>query len=116
MLPQAGSCFVGSSSFTRYTNGASRGNFAFADEMGVHMVTPALTNWTSNQYFTRQTEHRLVSHIPLGQLNWRMPSSSEEISWGVSPSHPFSRAARPVAGGGQQRDGVGSGRPQLLTL
>jgi hypothetical protein len=53
------------------------------------MVRPALTNWAQATYLVKQTDHRLVSHLPGGQLAWRMPSSSEEINWGTSPGHPF---------------------------
>jgi len=56
-----GFLFVGSSSFTRFTNGSPRGDFAIADAMGVHAFSPMLTNWTVNQYLTRQVQHRLVS-------------------------------------------------------
>jgi hypothetical protein len=86
-----GFLFVGSSAFTRNTNGASRSDFAFANELGLHLVAPGLTNWAANSTFTKtnQSSHRLVSHIPDGQLTWRMPSSSEEIPWGISPAHPF---------------------------
>lgn len=84
-----GFLFMGSSAFTRNTNGSARGDFAFADELGVHMLTPGLTNWTRNNYFNKQLNHRLTSHIPADELTWRMPSSSEEILWGISPSHPF---------------------------
>src|ERR1051325_12233073 len=80
---------VGSSSFTRNTNGTTRGDFAFANELGIHMLTPGLTNWILNNNFTKQQEHRLVSHIPGGELTWRIPSRSEEISWGISPNHNF---------------------------
>jgi hypothetical protein len=84
-----GFLLVGSSAFTRNTNGTTRTNFAFATEMGVNMVAPALTNWGANSYFTKQLEHRLVSHIPSGKLVWGLPSSAEEISWGVSPGHAY---------------------------
>jgi hypothetical protein len=86
-----GFLFVGSSAFTRNTNGASRGDFAIANQMGLHLLSSGLTNWAANNYFTKtnQSAHRLVSHIPDGQNTWRMPSSSEEIPWGISPSHPF---------------------------
>jgi hypothetical protein len=83
-----GFLFVGSSSFTRNTNGTTRGDFAFANQMGVHSLTPGLTNWRSNSLFTKQADHRLVSHIPSGQaLYWEMPSSGDEIPWGIYP-HP----------------------------
>ena len=86
-----GFLLVGSSSFTRNTNGTTRGDFAFGNELGVHMLNTNLVNWAQNSTFTKtnQNSHRLISHIPDGQLTWRMPSSSEEIPWGISPSHPF---------------------------
>jgi hypothetical protein len=86
-----GFLFVGSSAFTRNTNGAARSDFAFANQLGVHKVASGLTNWAQNNYFTKanQTGHRLTAHIPNGQNTWRMPSSSDEIPWGISPSHPF---------------------------
>ncbi len=86
-----GFLFVGSSAFTRTTNGTARADFAFANELGIHKVSSALTNWGQNNYFTKTnlTTHRLTSHIPNGQNTWRMPSSSEEIPWGISPAHPF---------------------------
>src|SRR5436190_4853682 len=86
-----GFLLIGGSAFTRNTNGSTRGDFAFANAMGVHMVLPGVTNWTANSTLTKasQSSHRLVSHIPDGQLTWRMPTSAEEIPWGISPSHPF---------------------------
>ena len=82
-----GFLFVGSSAFTRNPNGTTRGDFALASEMGLHMVNTGLQNWAQNTTFTKAMEHRLVSHIPSGTLIWRMPLTSEEIPWGVSPSH-----------------------------
>ncbi len=86
-----GFLFVGSSAFTRNTNGAARSDFAFANQLGVHKISSALTNWAPNSFFTKtnQSSHRLTSHIPDGQNTWRMPSSSQEIPWGISPDHPF---------------------------
>src|SRR5205823_13057649 len=82
-----GFLFVGSSSFTRFTNGATRGDFAFVNELGVHMSVPGVTNWANNVTFTKQLDHRLISHIPTNTsyLNWAMPSAAEEISWGTYP-------------------------------
>jgi len=83
-----GFLFVGSSSFTRNTNGTTRGDFAIGNQMGIHSLAPGLTNWRSNFAFQKQADHRLVSHIPSGQpLYWEMPSSGDEIPWSVSP-HP----------------------------
>jgi len=50
----------------------SRGDFAFANELGLHTVTPGLTNWAFNQTITKRSNHRLVSHLPDGALTWRM--------------------------------------------
>ena len=82
-----GFLFVGSSSFTRNPDGTTRGDFALATELGLHMVNANLQDWYQNSAFTKVLDHRLVSHIPSGTLVWRMPLTSEEIPWGVSPSH-----------------------------
>ena len=82
-----GFLFVGSSSFTRNPDGTTRGDFALADELGLHMVNPSLQNWGTNMAFSKAADHRLVAHIPAGTIAWRMPLSSDEISLGVSPYH-----------------------------
>ncbi len=78
-----GFLFVGSSSFTRNTNGTTRGDFAIANAMGVDMVNPALTNWSLDGTFTKISNHPILSLLPAGQVEWQMASSSEEISWPV---------------------------------
>lgn len=87
-----GFLLVGSSAFTRYPDGSTRSNFAFATELGLNMATPGFTNWDQVLAFNKQIEHRLVSHYPSGSLSNRMPVSSEEINWGVTPSHRFMNA------------------------
>jgi hypothetical protein len=86
-----GFVFAGSSAFTRNVNGTTRGDFALTNEMGLHMVTPALTNWRASGTFTKVLDDRLISHIPSGTLNWEMPVGADECSWGVypHPSNPF---------------------------
>src|SRR5258708_11804282 len=84
-----GFLLVGSSAFTRTTNGTTRGDFAFGNEMGIHMTVPGLTNWILNNTFTKQLDHRTITHIPGGELTWRIPSKPEEISWGISPNHTY---------------------------
>src|SRR5204862_4025754 len=70
-----GFLFVGSSSFTRNTNGTTRGDFAFANELGMHMAVPGLTNWRANATFTRLLDNRIANHIPSGSfLYWEMPN------------------------------------------
>src|SRR5882762_9473215 len=84
-----GFLFVGSSAFSRNTNGTTRGDFAFANQLGLHFVSSSLQNWSINNNVTKVLDHRIDSHVPTGQLTWRMPTSSEEIPWGVSPDHPY---------------------------
>ena len=84
-----GFLFVGSSAFTRNTNGTTRDDFAFANELGVHMVNPGLTNWGDNSTFSKLNNHRLVSHIPDGVIEWDMPYSAEDIPYGVAPDNAF---------------------------
>lgn len=83
-----GFLLAGSSAFTRNPDGSTRGDFALADEMGLHVVNPDHNqNWYQNIQFTKVLENRLVSHIPWGTLTWRMPLHSEEIPWGVTGAH-----------------------------
>ncbi|MBN1873600.1 MAG: tandem-95 repeat protein [Anaerolineae bacterium] len=82
-IANGGFLFAGSSAFTRYPNGDARGDFALVEEMGLHSDGA----WYQNTQFTKIADQRLVSHIPEGTLNWRMPLSSEEVPWGISPSH-----------------------------
>ena len=82
-----GNLLVGSSSFTRNPDGTSRGDFALANEMGVHMADSTLMNWYQNTHITKGADNQLTSHIPSGTLNWNGPLNSEDIPWGVSPTH-----------------------------
>ncbi len=82
-----GNLFVGSSAFTRHPDGTTRGDFALANELGLHMVTPSLQNWYQNLYFTKVTDHPLVRNIPSTKIAWRMPISSDEIPLGTSPNY-----------------------------
>ena len=78
-----GFLFVSGSSFSRNTNGTTRGDFAFANQLGLHFVSSSLQNWTINNNITKLSNHRLVSHLPSGALTWLMPGASEEIPWGA---------------------------------
>jgi len=98
-----GFLFVGSSSFTRNTNGTTRGDFAIAGALGIHMITPALTNWYFDDTFSVNANHRLVANIPAGNLEWQMPESSEEISWPVD-AHLL----------GETPNSVGPGMPHMI--
>ncbi|HSU53691.1 MAG TPA: hypothetical protein VLT36_06505, partial [Candidatus Dormibacteraeota bacterium] len=84
-----GFLFIGGSAFTRTTNGTSRGDFAFPNELGLHTVVSGLSNWAQNSNVTKQVDQIITAHLPTGALTWRMPSGSEEIPWGISPGHPF---------------------------
>ncbi|HEX5222700.1 MAG TPA: hypothetical protein VFZ59_24300 [Verrucomicrobiae bacterium] len=94
-----GFLFVGSSAFTRNTNGTSRGNFAFANAMGLNMVGSGLNNWAQNSVYTRVGNHRINNHVPAGTLTWRLPSAAEEIPWGTASgtqqSHSNAQAQAP---------------------
>ena len=82
-----GTLLAGSSSFTRQTNGIGRGDFALANAMGLHTVSSNLQNWAANTTFAKTVPHRLTAHIPSGTLTWRLPTSADEVSWGISPAH-----------------------------
>jgi len=82
-----GYIFIGSSSFTRNPDGTTRGNFALAAEMGLHMATPTLLNRYENALFSKKTNHWLVSHYPDGAINWHAPLKADEIPMGVTPLH-----------------------------
>lgn len=88
-VSRGGFLFVGSSAFTRKPDGSPRGDFAIANAMGVHNATSGLDNWYPASTFTKTISHRIVSHIPAGDLRWRMPLTSDDISWGISPDHPM---------------------------
>ena len=82
-----GHLFVGSSSFTRNPDGTSRGDFALAGEMGLHMANAGLLNWYPNAHLTKVADNQLTSHIPSGALNWSGPLNGDDVPWGVSPAH-----------------------------
>ncbi len=76
-----GFLMAGSSSFTRTTSGASRGDFAFKAEMGLRMTTAGLQNWALNNTFTKAGSHRLTADIPSGSLFWGGKPSYDSIPW-----------------------------------
>lgn len=82
-----GFLMVGSSSFTRNPDGTTRGDFAIANAMGVHMANANLVNWVANNTFTKSINQRLVAHIPGGLLNWIMPRMASDISGGTTPNY-----------------------------
>src|SRR5215470_6699477 len=88
-----GTLFVGSSSFTRRTNGAGRGDFAIAAQMGLHMNTTNLQNWSANITILKTVAHPLTAHMPSGTVNWHMPSAADETPWGISPAHTLPQSS-----------------------
>ncbi len=84
-----GFLLAGSSSFSRHPDGATRGNFALAADMGVQMVLASLQNWRPNTTFNKVVDHRLVSHVPAGVLTWRMPTSADQIPVGTVEHRTF---------------------------
>ena len=85
-VANGGYILAGSSSFTRSNNGAFRPDFALASQMGLS-CSPSTNNWLDNTNFIKQSGHRLVTDMPPGELVWRMPTSSEEVSWGTCAEH-----------------------------
>src|SRR5208282_3633830 len=85
-----GTLLLGSSSFTRATNGLSRGDFALASAMGIHMLNGNLENWAADETFSKVADSPLVAHIPGGVLSWDLPVSSDETPWGVWPNYTLS--------------------------
>jgi hypothetical protein len=83
-----GYLFVSASGFTRHTNGVGRGDFAFAEQMGIHSLTANINNFERNSKYTRLGNHRLNNHVPTGTLNWRQPNDSEEIPYGIALNPP----------------------------
>ncbi len=90
-----GFLLVGSSAFTRNPDGTTRGDFAFANELGAHSVNPSLANWEVNATFTRVSAHPLVARIPAGVLAWQMPWASDEISWPEANHVPYPPSSLP---------------------
>ncbi|MBZ5723524.1 MAG: tandem-95 repeat protein [Acidobacteriia bacterium] len=82
-----GFLLAGSAAFTRNPNGTTRGDFALANEMGLHALSSSLQNWQQTATFTKQADHRLVSDIPSGTLSWMMPLTNDDIPLGVSLFH-----------------------------
>lgn len=84
-----GFLLAGSSSFTRNPDGTTRGDFALAGEMGVHMAAATLDNRYLNSHFTRRAEHRITSHIPSGTLAWSSPQHDDQTAWTIFPAYVF---------------------------
>jgi hypothetical protein len=82
-----GFVLAGSSSFTRYTNGGFRGDFALASQMGVSCSPASAGNWAYNYDLYKAASHILVNDIPTNGVVWRMPTSADEISWGTCLTH-----------------------------
>jgi hypothetical protein len=80
-VAKGGFLLVGSSSFTRDSNGNRRSTYPFSAQMGITYAAP--TNWLENEYLAPVSDHRLVRHIPQPWVVWRMPTHAEEISWGT---------------------------------
>lgn len=76
-----GFVYVGGSSFTRNPDGTARGDFALANEMGVHLYNSRLNQWRNNSLFTKVSNHRLLAGIPWDTRSWKMPWTADEISW-----------------------------------
>ena len=105
-----GFLFVGSSSFTRYTNGQTRGDFAIGNQMGIHMVRPGLTNWTSNNYLDKSSRTPVDLPPSLGPIDLAHASVIRGNFLGNFSVPPVPRASRFMAGGREQWSSVGKWR------
>ncbi len=74
-----GFLFAGSSAFTRYPDGRTRGDFALADEMGLHMATASLRNWSRYSQVTKLVDQRILADLPEGTLYWDMAVNSDQL-------------------------------------
>ena len=86
-VSSGGFLFAGSSSFTRNPDGTTRGDFALASEMGLHITNSNLQNWYENDHFSKNVNHQLTNDIPNGTLVWNDPLNADEIPWRISPTH-----------------------------
>jgi hypothetical protein len=86
-----GFILVGGAALTRNPDGTTRGDFALASEMGLHMVNASLQNWAPTGGIKKLVDHRLVAHLPADVNYWFLAASADEIPMGVSPGHSASR-------------------------
>lgn len=125
-VSSGGFLLVGSSSLTRYPDGTQRGDFALADEMGLHMANSSLAetnnwNWYDNRHFTKSADHWLTRHVPTGTLNWNGPRGFDQTPYPWDHIAPNSHAghslhyAWKVIGGGATVIANGDAGP-LLTV
>ena len=49
--------------------------------------SPSTNNWLYNSNLYKAADHRLVNDIPTNGVVWRMPTWSNEISWGTCLTH-----------------------------
>ena len=89
-----GVLFVGSSAFTRYPDGTYRTDFAIAAEMGVTSTSRPPVAWNTNAHVNKiagtMADHPITTDIPwtgLNAMNWAMPETDDDISWGTDPNH-----------------------------
>ena len=60
------------------------GIFRWQPKWALDMVNHSLQNWTWNSSFSHSANHRLVSHIPTGTVDWNMLATAEEVTWSGS--------------------------------
>jgi len=76
-VSSGGFAYVGSSAWTRYSNGTARSNFALSAEMGVKCdnTTGSSNYWNTLTYIYKNATNRLVDILPMG-VNispWNLP-------------------------------------------
>ena len=95
-VSSGGFAYVGSSAWTRYSNGTARSNFALSAEMGVRCVSLPPNNWNTLNYIYRNGTNRLVDILPIG-VNispWNLPlnNGTSLQNTGAGGAHYFWQA------------------------
>jgi hypothetical protein len=103
-VSSGGFAYVGSSAWTRYSNGTARSNFALSAEMGVTCTAPPPNNWNLDSYIFKNATNRLVDILPTG-VNispWNLPldnGTSIQNTGGGNPHYfwqAYNTAANPA--------------------
>lgn len=90
-----GYLLVGSSAFTRNTNGTTRGDFAFANQLGVHMATRISRTGRTTTPFPSPSTTRLSPTFPAGCSPGRCRRPQMKfpgLTWGSRRRNAFGRS------------------------
>jgi len=101
-VSSGGFAYVGSSAWTRYSNGTTRSNFALSAEMGVRCVATPPSNWNQLTYVYRNGTNRLVDFLPpsVNISPWNLPldNGTSIQNTGAGNGHYFWQACNTGTG------------------